>query len=223
MNKVLLSIGTVAAFTLHLGAQSAGPAAAPAPAENPPTQPPPEPPGIWSAEGVGHGFRAHVKELGASLGAGISTDDIGGKETHDMMLGRVYYGVMLGNPVALDKWYGGNWEFMQEVFGAWQFHPASRYLTGTTSFLRYNFATGTRWVPFLDGGIGLSATDIANPDLGSTGEFNGQIGPGLQYFWSDHTALTMQYRYMHTSDGGLSSPNQGLNENILYVGVTWVF
>lgn len=179
--------------------------------------------GIWTSQGVGEGFRPHLQEVGVSEGAGWATHEIGGKIPHDMLLTRLYYGCMLGNRVAADKWYGGNWEFLQEVFGAWQYHPSQRYLTGTTSMLRYNFATGTKWVPFIDGGVGFSLTDIANPDLGTPGEFNGQIGPGFNYFWRDNAALTLQYRYMHTSDGGLGSPNQGVNENIAYVGVSWFF
>ena len=193
------------------------------PPDNVPLIQAPQAGGLWTSEGVGHGFRPHLQEFDVALGAGVSTDDLGGKQTHDLLLTRIDYGWMLGETAGRDQWYGGNWEFLQEGFGGWQGHPADRYLIGTTSLLRYNVATGTRWVPFLDGGIGFSATDIGHPDLGSTGEFNGQIGPGVSYFWGEHTALTLQYRYMHTSSGGLSSPNQGVNENICYFGVSWFF
>jgi len=178
---------------------------------------------IWTSQGIGEGFRPDLQEVGVSEGAGWATHEIGGKISHDLLLTRLYWGCMLGNRVGKDKWYGGNWEYVQEVFGAWQYYPTHRYLTGATSLVRYNFATGTKWVPFIDGGVGLSLTDIGNPDLGSPGEFNGQIGPGINYFWHDNVALTLQYRYMHTSDGGIKSPNQGVNENIAYVGMSWFF
>jgi hypothetical protein len=78
-------------------------------------------------------------------------------------------------------------------------------------------------VPFLDAGVGGTLTDIGRPDLGSLGEFNGQIGPGLHYFWRDNMAFTLQYRYMHTSNAGIQSPNQGVNEHICYLGISWFF
>ncbi len=171
----------------------------------------------------GAGTRPPRQEFGIGFGNGLATYDIGGKTPHNLLLSRLYYGILLGQPVARTKWYGGQWEFVQELFGAWQYDPANRYLVGTTSLLRYNWTTGSRWVPFLDAGIGASATNLGHPDLGSTGQFNGQIGPGLSYFWNPHTAFNLQYRYMHNSSGGLSSPNQGINENIVYAGVSWFF
>jgi opacity protein-like surface antigen len=178
---------------------------------------------IWTPQGVGQGFRAGAQEIEASLGAGEETRDLGGKVPHDLMLARVDYGHMLGNRVGVDKWYGGNFEYIQEVFGGWQYRRVSRYLVGTTSLVRYNVTTGTRWVPFLDAGVGGTLTDIGRPDLGSLGEFNGQIGPGLHYFWRDNMAFTLQYRYMHTSNAGIQSPNQGVNEHICYLGLSWFF
>jgi len=179
--------------------------------------------GVWTSRGIGEGFRPDLQEFGVSEGTSWVTRDIGGKKSHNLLLTRLYWGCMLGNRVAEDKWYGGNWEFVQEVFGAWQYYPKHAFLTGATSLVRYNFATGTRWVPFMDGGVGLSLTDIGNPDLGSPGEFNGQIGPGLNYFWNNNLALTLQYRYMHNSNAGIKSPNQGINENIAYIGMSWFF
>jgi hypothetical protein len=228
MKKYVFLLGAVWLGALALEAQEAPTAGRlgatrSGPLENTPLLQARVPDGLWTPQGVGQGFPAHLRECSLSVGAGAVTQDIGGKVPHDLLLTRLDYGVMLGPPVGRDHWYGGNWEFVQELFGGWQYLPTGRYLTGATSLLRYDFSTGTRWVPFLDAGIGGSATDIGHPDLGTTGEFNGQIGPGIHYVWSRRTVLTLQYRYMHTSDGGLGSPNQGINENIVYVGMSWFF
>jgi len=40
---------------------------------------------------------------------------------------------------------------------------SSDWVVGLTPHLRYNFATGTRWIPFVDGGAGVTATASALP------------------------------------------------------------
>ena len=45
-----------------------------------------------------------------------------------------------------------------------------------TPIVRYNFSTGTRFVPFVDGGSGISLTDIKEPDLSTVFQFHSQIG-----------------------------------------------
>ena len=179
---------------------------------------------IWAAGGISAGFRPDLQEAGVSVGSGWATHEIGGKKSHDLAIGQLYYGHMLGGKVGGDHWYAGNWEFIEDLFGGWQYNaPVGRYLIGETTMLRYNFVTGTRWVPFMDAGVGGSLTDIGHPDLGTPGEFNEQIGPGISYFWRENSALTLQYRYMHNSNAGIKTPNQGLNENIFYLGMSWYF
>jgi len=45
-------------------------------------------------------------------------------------------------------------------------------MAGFAPHLRYNFATGTRWIPYLEIGAGLSATSIGPTDLSHFFEFN---------------------------------------------------
>lgn len=179
------------------------------------------PPDILNA--ADGGFRRGLQEVGLGFGAGFSAHKIGDTTPHDLVLSRIYYGIMLGDLKAKDHWYRGNWEFRQEFFAGDQFHPNAHYLVGETTVFRYNFATGTRWVPFIDGGAGVLATDIGPPDLGSVFEFNEQLGPGVDFFWRKNSALTFQYRYTHISNAGIKEPNQGLNVQMFYVGLSWYF
>lgn len=169
------------------------------------------------------GFRAGVQQAGFAVGAGIPAHQIGNTSSHNLVLSKIYYGWMLGGVKAQNKWYQGNWEVMEELLGGAQAYPSVRYVAGETTVLRYNFATGTRWVPFLDGGAGVLGTDIGRPDLGSVFEFNEQGGPGVNYFWRKNSALTFQYRYTHISNAGIKKPNEGVNEHMLYAGITWYF
>jgi hypothetical protein len=182
-----------------------------------------QPPEIWAAGAVGDGFRRGLEQSGFALGAGFAMHSVGNRIEHNLALVRIYYGWMLGDVAGRDKWYRGNWEIMEEIFGGAQFYPSSRYAAGETTVLRYNFATGTRWVPFLDIGAGILGTDIGHPDLGTTFEFNEQFGPGVNFFWRKNSALTFQYRFTHFSNAGIREPNQGVNEQMFYAGVTWFF
>lgn len=112
---------------------------------------------------------------------------------------------------------------MGEVFGEVQCKPRSAYLVGLTPALRYDFGTGTRWVPFFDAGAGVTATDIGRPDLGGTFQFNLQAGPGLHWLVGKNTVLTLQYRCLHLSNASMENPNHGVNTSVLYAGVGWLF
>lgn len=178
---------------------------------------------IWEEDIPGNGFRSDVKSLSLSLGGAVATYPLGGLVPHDMVLGRVGFSGMLGEVIGGSHWYRGNFELMHELFGGMEYSPETHYVIGAATLVRYNFATGTRWVPFLDAGAGVAATDIGRPDLGSVFEFNLQFGAGVHYFFRDDTALTMHYRLVHLCNAGIERPNQGINESTFYLGLTWFF
>jgi hypothetical protein len=145
----------------------------------------------------------------------------GSTQAHDLALTSLSYGHMWGPVQGRDHWYRGNFEWRVELFGGGQYRPESDWLVGLTPHLRYNFATGTRWIPFLDGGAGVTATGIDHPDLGGTFEFNEQACLGVHWFARDNVALTGEVKYMHVSCAGINKPNRGLNDVICMIGLTW--
>ena len=183
---------------------------------------PSSPRGIWN-DGVGDGFHEDTFHAGFALGAGFGVRAFGGTIAHDLALASINLGWVFTDVVAEDKWWQGNWEWLNEVFSGGQFNPSDHFFVGWTTGLRYNFATGSRWVPFIDGGVGLSGTDIDSPDLDGTFQFNVQVGLGTHYFFRDNTAVTLQYRWLHFSDGGTTAVNHGTNTQMLLAGLTWFF
>jgi lipid A 3-O-deacylase len=177
---------------------------------------------IWE-RGVGEGFRSSTQSIGLSAGATYGIATFGSREAHDLALVSLTYGHMLGRTWGSDHWYRGNLEFRLELFTGGQFSPSNEWLVGLTPHLRYNFATGTRWIPFVDGGAGVTATSIGPPDLSGTFEFNLQAGTGIQLFLKDNVALTLEARYVHWSCAGISNPNLGLNGVTGMLGVTFFF
>ncbi len=214
----LLTLGAIVAKAS--GADSSSPSASLSLASEPVSSPTVR--GIWRAE-VGGGFRSDTESVSVGVGASSGFAGFGSHQAHDLALASCSYGHMLGGVVGGWEWYRGNFEWRVELFAGAQFSPENDWLVGLTPHLRYHFATGTRWIPFLDAGAGVTATEIGPPDLSNTFEFNLQGGGGVQYFLRDNVALTFEARYIHLSCAGISQPNDGVNTVLGMVGLTWYF
>jgi len=177
---------------------------------------------IWM-DGIGSGFRKGVVQAAGMVGAGFSTKVFRTEQNHDLASASVNLGWVITGVMASDKWYCGNLELLVELFAGGQFKPNDRYFVGPTALIRYNFATRSHWMPFVDAGAGVSATNIEGPDLTGTFQFNIQAGAGTHYFLSDRTALTVQYRWLHFSNAGIREPNHGTNTQMFHVGISWFF
>jgi lipid A 3-O-deacylase len=178
--------------------------------------------GIWKS-GIGEGFKQGTHEAGFALGAGFGMKIIGSKEAHDLALGKIHYGWIATDLAGEDHWYAGNLEVLIEGLGGFQYNPNHAYVVASSAVVRYNFMTGTRWVPFLEGGGGIAATDIGHPDLSTTFQFNLTVGAGVHYFWRENSSIFTQYRYFHISNAGIKDPNFGVNSSLFYVGMSWFF
>jgi lipid A 3-O-deacylase len=178
--------------------------------------------GIWE-NGVGEGFRSttHSVEVSAGINGGLAV--FGTHQSHDLALIALSYGHMLSHVWGEGHWYKGNLELRCELFTGAQFSPSSEWFVGLTPHLRYSFATGTRWIPFVDVGAGVTATSIGLPDLSGTFEFNLEAGGGVQWFLTDDVALTAEVRLAHWSCAGIHQPNVGLNGVTGLLGLTYFF
>ena len=179
-------------------------------------------PGIWP-NGAGGGFGSTTESISLESGASDGVIILGGRIRHNLALASLSYGQMLSSVAGAGHWYRGNWELRGELFAGSEFSPGSTWVVGLTPHLRYDFATGTRWVPFADIGAGVTATGERASDLGGTFEFNLQAAGGIHWFVWNHTAITAEVRFLHVSSAGLYHPNLGLNTVAGLVGITWFF
>jgi len=177
---------------------------------------------IWQT-GVGEGFRSGTQSIGLGTGVTFGVLMFGGEQRHDLALSTVSYGYMLGDVKGVGHWYRGNWELRLELMGGAQFQEETSWVVALAPHLRYNFATGTRWVPYVDAGAGIALTGIREPDLGGTFEFNLQAATGFNWFISDKMAISIEGRYLHISCAGLHNPNNGVNTVGIIFGTTWFF
>jgi hypothetical protein len=177
---------------------------------------------IWQ-NGIGEGFLSSAQTFSAEVGVAPGVAAFGSVQAHDFALASFTYGHMLTHVLGNGHWYRGNFEIRLELFGGGQYEPSKDWVIGLTPHLRYDFATGTRWIPFFDAGAGVTATGIGPPDLSGTFEFNLQPGLGMHWFLRDNLALTGETRYMHMSCAGINHPNLGANNVSFLIGLTYLF
>lgn len=161
-------------------------------------------------------------EVGLSVGAGFNMKVLESRYDHDWGIGILEGGYVLSDMVAENHWWRGNWELLGQVMGGWQFYPDEAYVFGIAPVIRYNVNTGSRWVPFIDFGAGVAATEIRD-DLSTTFQFNLQAGVGTRYFLTKDMALVLQYRWIHLSNAGIEFPNTGVNSSTFLLGASWLF
>jgi lipid A 3-O-deacylase len=177
---------------------------------------------IWKTD-VGGGFKKNVLDAGLTAGSGFGLNILGTTQSHELALIYGHMGWMATDVLFKDRWYQGNLELWGEIFAGRQNHPEKDGVYGMTIGPRYLFLTGSRWVPFVDAGAGVSETNIGEPDLGSKFEFNLQLGAGTHYFLLDNIALTLQVRGIHLSNAYIRLPNHGANALLFLVGATCFF
>lgn len=187
---------------------------------------PPEPEALWRANarlpaGSVYELPKGTLRTGWYAGYGKGPAWFGSTEPHDLLLTSFQVGWMASGELAPNRFWRGNVELLTELQAAWQHHPRDAYLVGLIPVVRYNFATHSRWTPFVEFGSGLALTDIGRPDLGSRFQFQSLVGLGVHHRLSPELALSFETRLAHVSNADMARPNHGVNEFEFLVGVSW--
>jgi hypothetical protein len=86
---------------------------------------------------------------------------------------------------------------------------------GISIGLRYNFLLrGSRFVPYVSGGVGLGWIDSHANINGAQGQdftFNVVSAAGVSYRLNDHWKASLGFVFQHLSNGGQTEPNPSLN------------
>ncbi len=119
----------------------------------------------------------------------------------------------------------GNVELLIEPLIAHYYEPFSASAFGGSLVVKYNFLSFGRWMPFWGAGAGMLWTDLAPriPEQSTTFNFILQTGPGLHYFMTTQTALTLGVRFHHISNSGIGERNVGLNATLGYLVLSYFF
>jgi lipid A 3-O-deacylase len=165
------------------------------------------------------------QSVGISAGHGLALP-VGGTQSPELKEIQFVYltprwGVGISDPFGGRSWYRGNFEFLLEGTFLYMFEPKSGRAGGIAPVLRYNFLTGSRFIPFLQAGAGVIALDADLRRQADGLNFILQSGVGLHYFLSQRTALTGEWRFHHISNAGIHDRNAGINSSLFMLGVTF--
>ncbi|HEV8340820.1 MAG TPA: acyloxyacyl hydrolase [Candidatus Binatia bacterium] len=165
------------------------------------------------------------QSVGLSMGHGLSLPFGGGRDTELEDVQFFYFAprfsVGISDPIGGNSWFRGNFELVLEGALHYIFEPKDGLAGGFTPLIRYNFLTGTRWIPFVQLGAGLLALE-ANLKSQSDGlNFTPQGGVGVHYFISDRTSLTGEWRLHHISNARIHENNSGINSSLFMFGITY--
>jgi lipid A 3-O-deacylase len=165
------------------------------------------------------------QSLGLSAGHGLALP-VGGTRSPELEdIQFVYvtprWSVGITDSLGGRSWYRGNFELLLEGTFLYLFEPKSGRAGGVAPMLRYNFLTGSRFIPFLQAGAGVIALDADLRRQADGLNFILQSGLGLHYFLSQSTALTGEWRFHHISNAGIHNRNAGINSSLFMLGVTF--
>jgi hypothetical protein len=91
----------------------------------------------------------------------------------------------------------------------------------TPVLLKWNFTGPRGMIPYFEVGAGMLITSDDVPEQTFPFNFTPQAGFGFHILTGPKQAFTIGFRYMHISNGGLESPNPGINTIQVLAGYHW--
>jgi len=140
----------------------------------------------------------------------------------EFLTARIRWGV-----VQHDTWLRGYNQFYISAMAEPIVRGIEDHYFGFNFGMRYNFVQpGSRFVPYISGGVGAGWID-SHPEIpGGQGQdftFNILSAAGISYSVNDHWKVNVGALYQHLSNGGQTDPNPSLNLFGPQVGVTCSF
>ena len=163
------------------------------------------------------------EEYGVAVGGGLGMKVFGSDLDHHFVLSKVHYGWDRERFYFDESWFRGQFGVLAEFVAGGQFDPEGAYILGLTPVLRYRFDYWDRLKPFVEGAAGVLLTDVGAPSLGSVFEFYQQAGGGLEWRQTETLSLTVQSRFVHVSNAGITRSNRGINNLFFFLGANWSF
>jgi hypothetical protein len=94
---------------------------------------------------------------------------------------------------------------------------------GATPLLKFTLPVTRGLHLFLEGGVGIITQQFRHPNVPHSFNFTPQVGAGVDIAVAPRWAVTLAYRYRHSSNAGLVQPNPGLNANFFQAGITYFY
>jgi hypothetical protein len=95
-------------------------------------------------------------------------------------------------------------------------------LWATNTFRQFFFVRGGAAASW-DIGFGIMHLQEKVSSLGTKTNFTEQLGFTFQYATGPATAISIEYKLYHVSNGGIRLPNIGINASLVSIGTSWYF
>jgi|UniRef100_A0A7C3SIT9 hypothetical protein len=92
---------------------------------------------------------------------------------------------------------------------------------GLVPMLKVSLPLGHKALLFLEGGAGVMLENINTPAVAHTFNFASQIGGGVDLALTRRWALSLAYRFRHSSNAGIYAENSSFNVNLFQIGLVY--
>ena len=93
---------------------------------------------------------------------------------------------------------------------------------GFTPLLKISYPM-KRFIAYIEGGAGVIWENIDSISYSHCFNFSPQVGAGIDIKVYKNYALSLAYRFRHTSNAGLYAENPGVNSNFFLIGLAYYF
>jgi len=94
---------------------------------------------------------------------------------------------------------------------------------GITPLVKFSCLLFPSVMAYIEGGAGLISESIDSPALAHAFNFTPQVGGGFDIALSPQLALSVAYRFRHSSNAGLYDENPSFNVNFFQGGLTYYY
>lgn len=94
---------------------------------------------------------------------------------------------------------------------------------GLAPLLKVSYPLGHRALLFVEGGAGIIFENFDSPAVAHTFNFTPQIGGGVDFALTRQLALSLAYRFRHSSNAGIYKENPAFNVNLFQIGLIYYY
>lgn len=94
---------------------------------------------------------------------------------------------------------------------------------GITPLVKFSCLLFPSVMAYIEGGAGLISESIDSPALAHAFNFTPQVGGGFDIALTPQLALSVAYRFRHSSNAGLYDENPSFNVNFVQGGLTYYY
>ncbi len=94
---------------------------------------------------------------------------------------------------------------------------------GITPLIKFSCLVFPSVLAFVEGGAGVISESIDSPALAHSFNFTPQVGAGFDFALTPQVALSVAYRFRHSSNAGIYKENPAFNVNFVQCGLNYYY